>query len=713
MIAFRVFLFVFFLIFSSFPLYTSSSNNNIIYGYDYYNSGTMYSVWDLSNNSTNLLPEETTEKLSPTEIFLRETSFSLNSIYSYNRFALQGSGSLWKENSGIAGIWIDLRENSPLIQDSSTMKSAGILYDSLTGNLQYSIIYTNQHSEPDIIHAHGQEIDYKLDGTPFLSDLPLQPGESKQYNYELNLNRHNGGTFFIHSHFSFGHIKRMSSPFIIQQTVPNNYPKNLAAKINSAQDVVMFLEDFCLAFTDEDDQGNDAESNSDDTNQNRFREAKRCENPFIVYRQVFAEWNHIKRPQFLGPDQDINLCQDPVIAPEFGPQFVLANDRTVDQPQRIAVQKDSFVRLRIINSASMVNFRIDVGEKLYGEVRVIAVDGHLIEPVKMNSVWLGVAQRIDLLIEMEEEGEYPILAITEAPTTSKSQIAAIILVVESEETVNIPNNCTTEEKIPETIQGIGMLSLNKSIIIEQEKLFKSFPANPFGLLQNAKIFQVNLTGYNGILGFNKKSYQLPPSIPYSQWQLQPTHPDSIKIHSGDSICLNFTNFNWDTHPIHLHGHHFIVREMNGELIENSALRDTVLIPAGDCNTTQICFVADNPYKGIHGLHCHMAIHEMAGMFLTIEYEDYQPPQYSFPTTDAELQCNNNENETRKALQIGLGVGLSLGILLILLLGFLCKNTIQAKLLNGKNKSTAPFEAISLQPGNSSLSKPTHHDEDME
>lgn len=69
-------------------------------------------------------------KWSTTEIFLRETTFSVGPSfgdYSYHRLELQGLGSLWKQNSGIGGIWIDLRTNSTLLQDPKAMKVAELI----------------------------------------------------------------------------------------------------------------------------------------------------------------------------------------------------------------------------------------------------------------------------------------------------------------------------------------------------------------------------------------------------------------------------------------------------------------------------------------------------------------------------------------------------------------------------------------------------------
>lgn len=104
----------------------------------------------------------------------------------------------------------------------------------------------------------------------------------------------------------------------------------------------------------------------------------------------------------------------------------------------------------------------------------------------------------------------------------------------------------------------------------------------------------------------------------------------------------------------------------------------------------------------------MIIHEMAGMFITLECEDYKPQSIIFPANISPVQCSNNST---KSLEIGLGFRSFIRNLLILLLGLLCKSKIQSRLLNGKAHSSAPvFEAVSLQP-TSSISRPTHHDEE--
>ncbi len=81
---------------------------------------------------------------------------------------------------------------------------------------------------------------------------------------------------------------------------------------------------------------------------------------------------------------------------------------------------------------------------------------------------------------------------------------------------------------------------------------------------------------------------------------------------GDRVRIRFSNLSaMDHHPIHLHGHRFMVTETDGGQIPESAQQPevTVLVSVGQTRT--IDFVADNP--GDWPLHCHMTHHAMNQM----------------------------------------------------------------------------------------------------
>jgi hypothetical protein len=87
--------------------------------------------------------------------------------------------------------------------------------------------------------------------------------------------------------------------------------------------------------------------------------------------------------------------------------------------------------------------------------------------------------------------------------------------------------------------------------------------------------------------------------------------DPLVVRRGDRVRLRFANLSMDSHPIHLHGHHFDVTATDGGPLRDSAWwrETTVDVPPGA--TRDVELVADNP--GDWALHCHKNHHVMNQM----------------------------------------------------------------------------------------------------
>jgi FtsP/CotA-like multicopper oxidase with cupredoxin domain len=88
--------------------------------------------------------------------------------------------------------------------------------------------------------------------------------------------------------------------------------------------------------------------------------------------------------------------------------------------------------------------------------------------------------------------------------------------------------------------------------------------------------------------------------------------DPLVVKLGQRVRIRLGNLGaMDHHPIHLHGHRFIVTETDGGEVPPSARRPeaTVLVPVGTTRTIE--FVADAPGDWV--LHCHMTHHVMNQM----------------------------------------------------------------------------------------------------
>ncbi len=256
----------------------------------------------------------------------------------------------------------------------------------------------------------------------------------------------------------------------------------------------------------------------------------------------------------------------------------LANDRTLADPEVFRVERSGTVRLRLINGATATAFWIDIGS-LRGQA--IAVDGNPVTPVKGSRFPLAMGQRIDIRLRVPgEEGAWPILAHREGGVERTGFVLA-----------------TANGEVKRVAAAAG---------IPSEPLDLSFEAG----LQSTKVLAGAEAGRRKevILGGGMMGYS---------WTLNGkiwgSH-DVIEVATGERVEIAMRNDSMMGHPMHLHGHHFQVVEIDGKRIEG-AVRDTVWLPPQRAVT--IAFDANNP--GEWAFHCHHLYHMAAGMMTTVRY----------------------------------------------------------------------------------------------
>jgi FtsP/CotA-like multicopper oxidase with cupredoxin domain len=87
----------------------------------------------------------------------------------------------------------------------------------------------------------------------------------------------------------------------------------------------------------------------------------------------------------------------------------------------------------------------------------------------------------------------------------------------------------------------------------------------------------------------------------------------LTLQRGRSYVLSLRNETAWWHPMHLHGHSFLVISRNGKSSPRREWSDTVLVPPKE--TVDVAFVADNP--GNWMLHCHVMDHQVAGLMTVL------------------------------------------------------------------------------------------------
>jgi len=105
----------------------------------------------------------------------------------------------------------------------------------------------------------------------------------------------------------------------------------------------------------------------------------------------------------------------------------------------------------------------------------------------------------------------------------------------------------------------------------------------------------------------------------SQWTIRMSAfkkpPGLLKVCEGDRVWISYINEGEDHHPMHLHGTHQHVINIDGVDV-NGTMRDTVYVAPWQ-NIT-VAFNAYNPGQWV--LHCHIAHHMASGMVTTLQYE---------------------------------------------------------------------------------------------
>ena len=254
----------------------------------------------------------------------------------------------------------------------------------------------------------------------------------------------------------------------------------------------------------------------------------------------------------------------------------LANDRTLDDPDVVGVEKGGRVRLRIINGGTATAFFITTpGLKS----RCIAVDGSSCQPVEQADYPLAPGQRIDVLVEIPQQGgAFPILAQVEA----ERFVTGIVLATAGASVKKFI-------AIAETPQAMVALAFESQLLA----------TSPLSQKQADKTFTLNLGEGPGYLWtINNRIHG----------EHQP-----FDVRQGERVEMTFVNPTTMMHPMHLHGHHFQVVSVGGRRF-SGAVRDTIIVPPKVPVT--IAFDANN--KGSWFLHCHHLYHMATGMMTEVK-----------------------------------------------------------------------------------------------
>jgi FtsP/CotA-like multicopper oxidase with cupredoxin domain len=405
----------------------------------------------------------------------------------------------------------------------------------------FQVSVRNAIDEETLVHWHGLTPPIAMDGVPMLSGPTIAAGQSRDYQF-ANMK---SGTHWMHSHVGLQEQRLLAAPLIVRET---------AEPLFDEQEHVVMLHDFT------------------------FRDPQEILAELKGGGGAHAAHSMAKMDMSKQAGHDMSKMAEGMAMPnDISYDAMLANDRTLDDPEVVKADKGGRFRLRIINGAAATNFWIDLGAL---EGQLIAVDGHAVSPIKGSRFPVAIAQRADIrLVLPSGSGAWPILFQSEGAALR----SGIILAAGKGAVAKL------------TDQGEAGAALG----LDFEARLRAVEEEPNEPVVRTEMVMLTGGGADYLWGLNDSSEM---------------HNVLFRVRQGERIEVMLHNMTSMAHPMHLHGHYFRVVGIGNRRIEG-AVRDTVLVPVGESVT--IRFDATNP--GTWAFHCHHLYHMNSGMMGAIAY----------------------------------------------------------------------------------------------
>jgi FtsP/CotA-like multicopper oxidase with cupredoxin domain len=410
----------------------------------------------------------------------------------------------------------------------------------------------NTSAEPLQMHWHGQV------KAPYDQDRArpgggaLAPGQSDTHDFELT-----PGTHWMHSH-TLSEQQLLAAPMVTREE-----------DAGDVQDVVIMLHDFAFRSPQEilvELGGTGAHAGNGSQPVQSQPQMPRGS----------SGMHHGPGMMQSMPGHGGHMMMGMPHANDVRYDAYLANDRSLDDPEVVKVEKGGQVRLRIINGGTATAFFISTPGLIS---QCIAVDGSSCQPLGAQSYPLAQGQRIDLVVSIPASGgAFPVLAQVEAAQF----VTGVVLA-----TAGAP------------VSKITSMANQAQSLIDVAFEARLRAAQPLPSKRADKSFMVMLgedAGYRWTINGRIHGEHQP-----------------FEVRQHERVEMTFMNPTSMMHPMHLHGHHFQVVAIGGRSFAG-AVRDTVIVP-GHMPVT-VAFNAH--HKGSWFLHCHHLYHMATGMMTEVK-----------------------------------------------------------------------------------------------
>ncbi len=227
----------------------------------------------------------------------------------------------------------------------------------------------NEMTVPTSMHWHGLLVPPTMDGVPFVTQIPIQPGTTFTYEFPIRQT----GTYWYHSHSGLQEQQGIYGSIVIPDQ-----------QHETERDYVVLLSDWTT-----------------ESPAKVMRTLKRGSHWYALEKgssqSIFGAavsghlGDYFKRELQRMPPMDIaDIAYD----------FFLSNGLP---ETRLKATPGEEVRLRVINGSATTYFHLNFSG---GPMNIISADGQLVEPIESDLFLIGVAETYDLILTLPSEGAF-------------------------------------------------------------------------------------------------------------------------------------------------------------------------------------------------------------------------------------------------------------------------------------------------------------------
>ncbi len=482
------------------------------------------------------------------------------------------------------------------------------------------------------IHWHGLILPWQMDGVEGISQKAIPPGGMFSYHFTL----YQSGTYWYHAHAGFQEQQGLYGAFIIDPSTPhlNKYTK----------DYPIVLSDW-------------SNTNPDKILANLKKDGDYYSPRFPMQASLvrfIREYWHASpegRKQLI---EDYKMMQSMRMSiydlSDVAYDAFLLNGQTNSAPWQALVKVGDIVRLRFIGAAGSTIYHVKIPGTL---MEMVSVDGNNVRPYIVKSFTIAPGETYDVLVKITQNQPYIIYA------ESKDALGAAegALITESGQPVDYAHvkpfsepEPVTREMMDNMMSGMtdhnssNSMSMDKNMNMTMNMDSSSSHEMHHGMSMNMDMpteasiigdtmsppnsFQATTSGtkYQNLTAAVKTNNPHKPIAGIIRMQLfgymgryiwfingeTEFKAKPIIIEPNKRYRIIFTNDSMMNHPMHIHGHWFILR--NGHGVYDPLLHTIEVAPGA---TAVADF--DSNASGQWFFHCHHLYHMMTGMARVFQY----------------------------------------------------------------------------------------------